>query len=79
MATKINNLKLTTALASYSLLLFAALQPKKAFRFKMATNNSNQPSSSAAFAANEEKQVKGLIGPGELDQNAKGEDVCVVV
>ena len=38
----------------------------------MATN-SNQPLSSVAFEANEGKQDKGRIGPGEVDQNAKGE------
>ncbi len=42
----------------------------------MATN-SNQPLSSAAFEANEVKQEKGLIGPGEVDKNAKGERVLV--
>ncbi len=36
---------------------------------------SNQPSSSAASEADEGKQEKGLIGPGEVDQNVKGEGV----
>jgi hypothetical protein len=40
----------------------------------MATN-SNQPLSSATFEVNEGKQEKGLIGPGEVDQNVKGEGV----
>ncbi len=42
----------------------------------MATN-SNQPLSSAAFEANEGEQEKGLIGPGEVDKNAKGEGVLL--
>ncbi len=41
------------------------------------TTNSNQPLSSAAFEVNERIQVKGVIGPGEIDQNVEGKMAVV--
>ncbi len=46
----------------------------KAVTGKQTATNSNQSPSklSAANEANEEKQDKGAIGPGEIDQNVEG-------